>query len=195
MAMSLYAWKRPLVDDPAEARRLLELEDETVFEPSPELERFYAELLERFPPPESFTQDELETAEIPWGDSPEGSDRLVSLSIRWSAKDEDLDAIVELAREHDLVVYDPQGPGFHSPMGKYEGSVERYVPSLGEILRCLLIAAVGVLLALLGWRASVPVLSWIVMFVGGLVTLVAVFLLAAISVQAWRVRAIRARWH
>jgi hypothetical protein len=48
---------------------------------------------------------------------------------------------------------------------------------------------------LLGWKASIPVLSWIVIFVGGFVTLVAVFLLGAISLQAWRVRAIRARWH
>jgi len=31
------------------------------------------------------------------------------MSIRWSADDEDLDAIVELAREYDLVLYDPQG--------------------------------------------------------------------------------------
>jgi hypothetical protein len=62
-------------------------------------------------------------------------------------------------------------------------------------VRCLLITAVGVLLVLLGWKASVPVLSWIVIFVGGFVTLVAVFLLGAISLQAWRVRATRARWH
>jgi hypothetical protein len=63
-------------------------------------------------------------------------------------------------------------------------------------VRCLLITAVGVLLVLLGWKASVPVLSWIVIFVGGFATLVvAVFLLGAISLQAWRVRAIRARWH
>ena len=174
--------------------RLLELEDETVFEPSPDLERFYAELLERFPPPESFTQEELRTAEIPWGDSPEGSDRLVSLHVRWSAQDEDLDEIVGLAREHDLVLYDPQGPSFHSPAAEDDGSVEPYVPTLGELLRCLLITAIGVLLVLLGLKASVPVLSWIVIFVGGFVTLVAVFLLGAISLQALRVRAIRARW-
>ena len=193
--MSLYAWKRPVVDDPDEAKRLLALDDETVFEPSSDVTSFFAELLDRFPPPESFTEDELETAEIPWGDSPEGSDRLVSLSIRWSANDEDLDAIVELAHAHDLVLYDPQGPAFHSPAEEYEGMVVPHVPAVGEVLRCLLITAVGVLVVFVGWKASVPVLSWIVIFVGGFVTLVAVFLLAAISYAAVRARSIRTRWH
>ena len=50
--MSLYAWKLPLVTDPDEAKRLVGLEDETVFEPSPDVTRFYAELMERLPPPE-----------------------------------------------------------------------------------------------------------------------------------------------
>jgi hypothetical protein len=69
-----------------------------------------------------------------------------------------------------------------------------YVPSLGEVLRCLVITAVGVALVLIGWKASVPVLSWIVIFIGGFVTLVAVFLLGAISYAAVRAGSIRARW-
>jgi hypothetical protein len=181
--MSLYAWKRPLVTDPDEALRLVELEDENVFEPSADVERFYAALVERFPPPESFTDEELETAGIPWADSPEGSDRLVALSIRWSAADEDLDTIVDLAREHDLVLYDPQGPSIHSPADPQEG--EPYVPTLGEYVRGVLLTAIGLLMMVLAWKASIPVLSWIVVFVGGFVTLVALFALGATAHQSW----------
>jgi hypothetical protein len=191
MSMDLYVWKRPLVTDEDEATRLIELDDESVFEPSADLERFYAELLERFPPPESFTDVELETAEIPWADSPEGSDRLVWLSIRWSAKGEHLDAIVELAREYDLVLYDPQGPSFHSPADP--GDDEPYVPTLGEYARGALLTCIGVLLMVVAWKASIPVLSWIVIFVGGFVTLVAVFSLGAVAHQTWVTRAIRSR--
>jgi hypothetical protein len=191
MAMDLYAWKRPLVTDPDEALRLLELEDETVFEPSPDLERFYTELLERFPPPESFPDEELETAEIPWGDSPEGSDRLVSLSIRWSAKDEDLDAIVELARAHDLVLYDPQGPAFHSPID--EDDATPYVPGAGEFVRGGLLVAIGLLVIVLAWKASIPVLSWVVIFIGGFVALVALLGIGATAYAAWRAWTTRAR--
>lgn len=189
--MDLYAWKRPLVTDPDEAARLLDLEDEGVFEPSPDLEAFYAELLDRFPPPESFTAEELERADIPWADSPHGSERLVWLSIRWSAKDEHLDTIVELARAHDLVLYDPQGPSFHSPADEHEA--EPYVPSVGEYVRAVLLAAFGIGLALLAWKASITVLSWIVIFAGAFVALVALVGLVATAQQGWRVRSSRAR--
>ena len=110
VSMDLYVWKHPFTTDEDEAQRLITREDESVFGPSPELEQFYAELMELFPPPEAFSVEEQEQNPVPWADSPHGSDRLVWLSIRWSAKDEDLDTIVELARKHDLVLYDPQGP-------------------------------------------------------------------------------------
>ncbi len=191
MSMSLYVWKAPLVTDTDEAARLVALEDQSVFEPSSDLERFYDELLERFPSPESFTDEELETAEIPWADPPHGSDRLIWLSIRWSAKDEDLDAIVELARKYDLVLYDPQGPSFHSPADENEGAP--YVPTMGEYVRGALLAVFGVLLAVLAWKASIPVMSWIVVFVGGFVALVAVSTTVAVGYEAWRERSSRAR--
>jgi hypothetical protein len=191
MSMDLYVWKRPRVTDEDEATRLLELDDENVFEPSADLERFYAELLERFPPPESFTAVELDTAEIPWAESPEGSNRLVSLSIRWSAKGEDLDTIVELAREYELMLYDPQGPSFHSPADPDED--KPCVPTLGEYARGALLTCIGLLLMVLAWKASIVVLSWIVLFVGGFVTLVSVFSLGALAHQTWSTRASRAR--
>jgi hypothetical protein len=49
MSMSLYAWKAPLVTDPDEAKRLLELEDESVFEPSEDVTRFFEKLMQRLP--------------------------------------------------------------------------------------------------------------------------------------------------
>ena len=188
--MSLYVWKRPFVTDTDEAQRLITLEDESVFEPSADLERFYAELMELFPPPEAFTEEELEDNPIPWADSPEGSDRLVWLSIRWSAKDEDLDTLVELARKHDLVLYDPQGPSFYSPADENEGVP--YVPTTGEYVRGVLLAVFGLLLAFVAWKASIPVLSWIVVFIGGFVTLVAGYTTVAVAQQTWRDRSSRA---
>lgn len=37
-------------------------------------------------------------------------DRLIALNIRWSVEGEVLDTIVGIAKEFDLVIYDPQGP-------------------------------------------------------------------------------------
>ena len=188
--MDLYVWKAPRVTETDDAQRLITSEDESRFEQSVDLERFYAELLAIFPPPEAFTDEELEGNPVPWADSPEGSNRLVWLSIRWSASDEDLDTIVDLARKHDLVLYDPQGPSFHSP--PHENEEAPYVPTLGEYARGALLAAFGVVLTLLAWKASIPVLSWIVIFVGAFITLVAGGTTIAVGYEAWRGRASRA---
>ena len=185
--MDLYVWKRPFTTDEDEAQRLITRKDESVFEPSAELEQFYAELLEIFPPPEVFTVEEQEGNPVPWADSPHGSDRLVWLSIRWSADGDDLDTIVELARKHDLVLYDPQGPCFHSPADENEG-VEN-PPTAGSYVRGVLLAVFGVLLAFVAWKASIPVLSWIVIFAGGFVAFVAASTTIAVAVQHWRERA------
>jgi hypothetical protein len=174
MSMSLYVWKSPVLDDEDEAKRLLALEDESVFEPSVELGEFARELLERFPSPGSLGADELRRGATPWADTPQVSDRLVVLSIRWSADDGDVDAVVALALEHGLVVYDPQGPNFYSSTED-----ERYSPGVGEFVRGSAVGLVGVLVALIGWKLSLPVLSWFFILVGGFITIVAVVSLFA----------------
>jgi hypothetical protein len=174
MSMSLYVWKSPVLEDTDEAKRLLALEDESVFEPSGELGLFAQELLERFPSPEELGADELERAQTLWADPPEVSDRLVVLSIRWSADDGDLDVVVALALKHDLVVYDPQGPNFYSSA---EGA--GYSPGAGEFIRGGGLAVLGLLVALVAWKLSIPVLSWVIIFVGCFVTAVALVSLYA----------------
>jgi len=83
---------------------------------------------------------------------------------------------LELAREHELVVYDPQGPDVHLPSDPIE-SGPNPPPRLGDYFTILLmgLAAAGVFL--LGWRIDVPVLDWILMITGGFFFSVVVFLL------------------
>lgn len=91
-------WSAPVTTDADVAARLLNLEDESVFEPSDRSCRFFEVLLERYPSPDVLTDRELEDGVTPWDDGPEGSERLVSLRLRWGARDEDVDEIVVLAR-------------------------------------------------------------------------------------------------
>jgi hypothetical protein len=182
MSMSLYLWKTPVITDTDEAARLLDREDESVFERSPDLTRFLEELLERYPPPGAPTADELADGASPWADEPEGSDRLISLSLRWSARDEDLEEIVALARKYELVVYDPQGPAFYTSA---EDDDVTYRPGFGEFLRGVALTAFGVLLAVVAWKLSIPVLTWVLVVVGGFVTVVAVVSLVATAQARW----------
>ena len=47
------------------------------------------------------------------------------------------------------------------------------------------LTAVGVLLAVVAWKLSIPVLTWILVFVGGFVAVVAVASLVATAQARW----------
>jgi hypothetical protein len=169
--MTINLWTAPVVDDPDEAARLLEpyyeRGDDSAFQSSGDIAKVSDELLRRFPDAE----------DGPWADSPpEQTDRVLLLGIRWGADNAVIDAIVELAREHELVLYDPQGPDVHLPSDPLEsGPIPP--PGLVDHLKILLmgLAAAGVFW--LGWRIDVPVLDWLLMIVGGFFLTVIVFLL------------------
>jgi hypothetical protein len=172
MSMTLLLWKAPVVADADEAERLLkpyyERNDDSAFTPSPDLTTVAKELLRRFPDAE----------DGPWSDSPPyETDRVLFLDIRWGADNAVIDAITELAREHELVLYDPQGPDVHLPSDPIEESGPTPPPSLADHLMFVLmgLAAAGVFF--LGWWIKVPVLRWVLMIGGGFFFSVVVFLL------------------
>ena len=169
--MTLILWKAPLVDDPDEAAELLQRYydrgDESAFQPSAALATVADELLRRFPDAE----------DGPWADGPpEHSERLLHLGIRWGADDAVIDAITELAREHELVLYDPQGPDVHLP-GEPVDAEPPEPPSLVDHLTFVLIGLAAAGVFWLGWWIDVPVVEWILMLVGGFFVSVVLFLL------------------
>ena len=173
MSMTLILWKAPVVDDSTKAEALLKAYydhgDDSAFESSAEIAKVSRELLRRFP----------DGDDGPWADSPpEESERILVLSIRWKADDAVIDAITDLAWEHELVLYDPQGPDIHLPGDPVE-TEPTAPPSVADYLTIVLmgLAALGVLL--LGWWIDVPVLNWLLMVVGGFFLAVVVFLLGA----------------
>lgn len=106
----------------------------------------------------------------------------MTLDIRWGADDAVLDAILDLARAHQLGLCDPQGPDIHCPPWTADDAQPVPPPrSLGEYARILGVGAFGVLLVLGGWAVSIPVLSWLVIAAGAFVTILALlFLVLAI---------------
>jgi hypothetical protein len=172
MSMTLILWKAPVVDDEDEAKRLLapyyDREDDSAFEPSADIARMSDELLRRFPGAD----------DGPWADfPPEQTERLLLLHIRWSADDAVLEAIEQLAREHGLVLYDPQGPTVHLSTDPIEDSGPTPPPGFGAYLTFVLIGLAAAGVFWLGWRIDVPVLDWLLMIVGGFGVSVVVFLL------------------
>ena len=176
MSGTLVVWKAPLVEDERAAKRLLddyyETGDESAFEPSPDVERFYEELIALWPPRAYDEDDDHEEAVPTWASGePEASSRLVSMDYSWSAPGEMLDDIQRLAVKHELVLYDPQGPDLHLPG---EVADTPYVPTARDTLRVARVGLVAIAAAVAAWYASIPILSWIVIGIAALVVLAAV---------------------
>jgi hypothetical protein len=87
----------------------------------------------------------------------------------------------ELRRTYDLVVYDPQGPGFYLPHPVVAGSIPRAGAGAYLKLVAMGLGATGVFV--LGWWINVPVLDWILMIVGGFFLSVILFLLGILIVR------------
>ena len=98
------------------------------------------------------------------------------LGIRWGADNAVIDAITELARKHDLIVYDPQGPDVHLPDEPIDDTPIS-PPSATDILKFVPMAFIAAGIFLLGWWIDVPVINWILMIVGGFFFTVVLFLL------------------
>jgi hypothetical protein len=173
MGMDLVLWKAPVVDDPDEAERLLkpyyENGDESAFEPSADLTAVADELTRRFPNAFEGLTDDPTAGTI---------DRVLILSMSWSVSDEVLNAVVELARKHELVLYDPQGPDITLPTTTDPVDTEPTpTEKLVGYLKIVLMGAAAAGVFWLGWWIDVPVLEWVLMIVGGFFFSVVVFLL------------------
>jgi hypothetical protein len=203
--MTLILWKSPVVDDPDEAEALLEpwyeTEDDSAFEPSPDIAIVADELRRRWPyrilsneeTVAGMTEEEraLYTPEAlaeiigteggePWADLPFWqSERLLALDIRWSADDEVVAAIYALARVHELVLYDPQGPDVFLPTDPVEEVTEFPGFKLMDWLKigAMVGALTGVTYA--AWLIPIGWLRWPAVVVAGFFALAAWFVLAA----------------
>lgn len=175
--MSLILWKAPVVYEAEEAEALLEpwydRGDDSGFEASEDIARYADELLRRFPDDPS---TESPDGGSPWADLPfEQSERLLFLSLRWSAGDDALDAIVDLAHQHELVLYDPQGPDIHVPDDLLES--DDRPPRPADYARFALFGLASAGLLALGWWLTIPVLDVLLRVAGGFLTAVFLFVL------------------
>jgi hypothetical protein len=178
MSYDLYVWKRPLVETTEEANALIREEDETDFERSPEVQNFYDDVRRRWPA-ESSPDGPPDDSETAWGVSVDPSDRLVALYFTWSVPGNVVETVVELARERDLVLYDPQGPEFYSPPSLDPPPLERR--DRGVLLQALKGLLIGTATVAGAWfLLPVPVLDWVLIVAGGFLVV-----MALLSIVAW----------
>ena len=182
-----------------------ETEDDSAFEPSDDIAKVADELRRRWPywrisgeelvgsmseeERSRYTAEGLaqlrESGSVrqaddgPWADLPFWqSERLLSLDIVWSADDEVGAAIYALARVHELVLYDPQGPEVYLPTDPIIEEEEFPGFGLGDWLKigAMVAALTGVTYA--AWLIP-HWLKWPIVLVAGFFALAAWFVLVA----------------
>ena len=183
MSMTLILWKAPQVREADEAERLLapyyENGDDGAFEPSESIAAAAEEIRQLYPDGPAAMADD----DCPWSDRGDQTDRLLVLTIRWSASDKVLDEIQRLAREHDLVLYDPQGPDVHLPGDPMEH--EPVPPATAfEWVKAVAIAAVLVALTYAAWLIPIGWLRWPAVIVAGFFAAAALFVVGAMIAGA-----------
>ena len=154
------------------------------FEPSPDLARFTDELTARFPD----VADGGSGADgSGWAAPLERSDRLVVLHLSEDAPDALLEAVPTLAWQHDLVLFDPRAARVQA---------QRHIPPapfpVRGLVRSVVAALVGLAIAVVAYLASIPLLSGLLVVVGGFVVVLALITLPAL-VADWR-RSQRPTW-
>ena len=185
MSMTLILWKAPVVDDPEVAQALLkdwyETEDDSKFEPSGDIALVANELKRLFPwrdltneetvarmseeershyKPEDLRELRGVDGGEPWADLPfYETDRLLSVDVRWGADDAVIAAIVALARKHELVLYDPQGPDVFLPGDLLEAAPVP-LPTAWEWFKGIAIAAFLCGLTYAAWQIPIGWIQW-----------------------------------
>jgi len=116
MSFDLYIWssRQPVTSDRAqEIFRLLADGHDDAVEPDDRVLALHRELIDRYPPLETLGDTELESS--PWTMSPDATDRRVVLCMSWSTAAEASPFVLELAKQHGLVCFDPQSGQIHQP--------------------------------------------------------------------------------
>jgi hypothetical protein len=153
MTIDLFVWKAPMAHDPVLAGILLQdhLDGASRFEPSPDLERFTDELTGRFP------DVVLERTE-----------GLVVVHLSEEAPDALLEAVPTLAWQHDLVLFDPRADMVQA---------QRHIPPAPfprrGLVRAIVAAFVGLAIAVVAYLASIPLLSGVLIVIGGFIVVLA----------------------
>lgn len=210
MSMTLILWKAPVVREAEEAEALLkpyyENEDDSAFEPSPDIAAF-ADELRGLHPWRDLTNEETvarmsEEERAQWkpealkelrgvdGGEPfanlpfDQTERLLLIDIRWGADDQVLDDIERLAREHGLVLYDPQGPDVHLPDDPLEPE-DAPPPSAADCAKAVLMVVPFIAATYGAWLIPWGWLRWPLVAIGLFFTAAALFALYAVIAAAF----------
>ena len=138
MSYDLFFWKGPVPATITELMDWMQRADAGEAGPlehSPAVREFHTRLLERFPALEDLPDDQVDDAGVsPWSVTPDPSDTYIALNMVWGTPQAVVTEIVQLAMDHGLLTYDPQGDQIVAPSPAPTARAAR-VPPVGAVAR------------------------------------------------------------
>jgi len=184
MAFDLYVWQAPRdVDDARAAALVGDWEGAgadpgaSPFEPSTDIGWFHRELKNDGTALELVSDANPNPSTKPvWlsANDVEPPARLVAIRITPEATADDVNDVFSLAVKYDLVVFDGRSGRIHFPMQEMSDYADATFWPSGAI-QAAVAGGFGLLIAIGAWLIAIPILSWIVIIVGGFMFVMAVF--------------------
>jgi hypothetical protein len=196
VTFDLYAWKSPRDLDADRAAALIEGwhqtggdPSESPFEPSTDVGWFYRELIKDVPGLATSSDAVPSTTSAPvWlstTDDPPA--RVVGMVVSPGLPRDALEAIFGLAAKYDLVLFDTRSRRVHLPlqvMGAHASAT--FWPS--GAIQAAVAGGIGVVIAVVAWFLGIPLLSGLLMLVGGFMFVMAVYTFIHEGRKAMRAR-------
>lgn len=184
MPFDLYVWEAPRdIDDSRAAALLRDWEasgadpNAAPFEPSTNIGWFHRELKNDNTGLELVSDANPNPGTKPvWlsGGDDEPPARIVAIRAGGDAADDALEDVFGLAVKYDLVVFDARTGRVRFPMQEMSDYADATFWPSGAI-QAAVAGGFGLLIAIGAWIVSIPILSWIVIIVGGFMFLMSVF--------------------
>jgi hypothetical protein len=183
MAFDLYVWKSPAALDAEGAEALIAgWRDvggdprQSPFEPSTDVGWFYRELMHLVPGLDATSDAAPNASRGPiWlsGES-EPPARVVAMDLATATPRDALGSILGLAAKYDLVLFDTRSRLLHRPLEELLAHASATFWPSGAV-QAALAGGFGAVIAIAAWFIGIPLLSGIIMVVGGFLFVMAVY--------------------
>jgi hypothetical protein len=186
MTFDLYVWQRPREVDEDHAQAMLNAwhadgadPARSPFEQTTDMGWFYRELSDEFPDLDALTDAVPSGRRTPvWmSGTDEPPARLVAVRLSRERARDELESIGGLATKYDLVLYDARNRRLHRPLDEMAAYARSTFWPRGAI-RAAAVGGIGLLAAIGSFQAGIPLLSGLLMIVGGFLFVLAVLTFA-----------------
>jgi hypothetical protein len=196
MSFDVYAWKAPRSLDADAAGALVDAWEEAggdpsqaPFEPSTDVGWFYRELTKEFPDVDAQSDGVPDASKLPiWLSTDQAPPaRLVAVRLEQATAREVLESIAGLATKYDLMLFNPRGPSLRAPFEEMAAYASATFWPRGAI-RGAVAGIIGGVIAVVAWFVGIPLLSGVLVLIGGFLVVLTVVTFASESRKRWRAR-------